>query len=168
MRVSFFIHDATKRIVSWEARIGKRTRVPGALMGFGTEAPHDLVQYVIEAATGSDDGFWGLVARGATFRSAGRRRTRPGRAIIAAHRDELRASEQLAAVHLVHWRNGAVTPVTDALSRAQAQWDTMRVGDVLVFEWPSSHGQIEKAAATARRARARSGRSGAGYTGQSS
>ena len=45
MRVSFFIHDATKRIVSWEARIGKRTRVPGALMGLGTEAPHDLVQY---------------------------------------------------------------------------------------------------------------------------
>jgi hypothetical protein len=40
--------------------------------------------------------------------------------------------------------------VTDALSRARAQWDRMRVGDVLVFEWPSSHGQIKNAAATAR------------------
>jgi hypothetical protein len=102
MRVSFFMHDATKHIVGWQARIGKRSRVPGTLMGFGTEAPHDRVQYVIEAATGYDVGFWGLVARGATFRSTGRRRTRPGRAIIAAHRDELRVSEQLAVVHLVH------------------------------------------------------------------
>jgi hypothetical protein len=38
-------------------------------MGYGRDLPHDLAQYVIEAATGYEQGFWGLVAMGATFKS---------------------------------------------------------------------------------------------------
>ena len=44
--------------------------------------PHDLAQYVIEAATGYQGGFWDLVSKGATFKSTGRRRTKPGRAVM--------------------------------------------------------------------------------------
>lgn len=68
--------------------------------------PHDLAQYVIEAATGYRDGFWELVSKGATFRSTGRRRTRPGRALIAEHRKELAGAENLAGEHLQRWNAG--------------------------------------------------------------
>ncbi len=111
-------------------------------MGYGRDVPHDLVQYVIEAATGYEHGFWGLVSKGATFKSTGRRRTRPGRAVIAAHRDELRAAEQLAGVHVAQWRAGAITPVTQALD-PRAQWNALDAGDVLTFDWPCADGTIE-------------------------
>ena len=90
MRVAFRIQDERKRICRWDAVRGKRTRVPGAVVGYGNGPPHDLVQYVVEAATNYENGFWGLVARGATFKSTGRRRTKPGRALIAAHRRRAR------------------------------------------------------------------------------
>ena len=91
-------------------------------MGVGESLPHDLAQYVIEAATGYHRGFWGLVAIGATFKSTGRKRTRPGCAVIAEHRDELIASEALAGQHLARWTAGETTPVTEALSVALTQW----------------------------------------------
>jgi hypothetical protein len=143
MRVAFVIHDPVKRIVAWEARIGKRRRVPGALMGYGADVPHDLVQYVIEAATGYEHGFWGLIAQGAAFQSTGRRRTKPGRAVIVRYRDELRASEHLANLHVAQWRAGVVTPVADALTRTRDQWNALAVGDALTFDWPSPYGRVE-------------------------
>ena len=43
-----------------------------------TDLPHDLTHFVVEAGLGLEHGFWNLVANGATFRSLGRRATRPG------------------------------------------------------------------------------------------
>jgi len=149
VQVVFYVHDPVKRIVGWEARLGKRRRVPGSLMGYGRDVPHDLVQYVVEAATGYDYGFWGLVARGATFRSTGRRRSKPGRALIAQHRRELVAAEHLAGRHVAEWRAGARTPVTDALERARAQWGQLSFGDTLVFDWPSARGEIVRSSSAA-------------------
>jgi hypothetical protein len=37
-----------------------------------------LAQFVVEASLGLEHGFWNLVANGATFKSLGRRPTRPG------------------------------------------------------------------------------------------
>jgi hypothetical protein len=147
VQVAFFIHDPEKRIVGWEATIGERRRVPGSLMGGARrdQLPHDLLQYVIEAVTGYEYGFWGLVSNGATFRSTGRRRTKPGRALIAQHRAELQAAEHLSDVHVAAWRAGEQTPATDALDAAARQWASMSFGDRLVFRWPSTEGVIEHA-----------------------
>jgi hypothetical protein len=147
VQVAFFIHDPEKRIVGWEANLGERRRVPGTLMGGARpdQLPHDLLQYLVEAATRYEHGFWDLVAKGATFRNTGRRRTKPGRAVIARHRAELSASEHLANFHTAAWRAGRRTPVTDALNQARQQWAAMSFGDRLVFEWPSTHGQIDHA-----------------------
>jgi len=142
MRVTFYVHDDRKRICGWDALLPHRRRVPGALMGYGNGIPHDLAQYVIEAATGYQNGFWGLVARGATFKSTGRRRTKPGRAMIAAHRVDLAGSEQLAGAHLAAWRAGAQTEVTAALDRAFEQWRQLVPGSILSFEWPSAVGTV--------------------------
>jgi hypothetical protein len=62
-------------------------------MARGKGIPHDLAQYVIEAATGYREGFWDLLSKGATFNSTGRRRTKPGRALIADNRNELAGAE---------------------------------------------------------------------------
>jgi hypothetical protein len=86
--------------VGWDVTRNKRTRVPGTTMVAGKCIPHDLAQYVIEASAGYRNGFWDLVAHGATSKSTGRRRTKPGRAVIAAHRDELAGAEKLAGLHL--------------------------------------------------------------------
>ena len=96
----------------------------------------------MEAATGYERGFWGLVARGATFKSMARKRTRPGRAIIVEHRAELAAAERLAGRHLAEWKAGAGTAVSGALDRAQAQWCAFRPGETIVFEWPAAIGEV--------------------------
>ena len=115
MHVEFYRNDEAK-VSGWDAVRGKRTRVPGSTMALGRGViSHDLAQYVIEAATGYEHGFWGLLAAGATFKSTGRRRTKPGREVIAAHRAELIASEQLAGLHLTDWQQGRSTSVTAAL-----------------------------------------------------
>jgi hypothetical protein len=111
-------------------------------MAQGKGIPHDLAQYVIEAATGCRDGFWELVAKGATFKSTGRRGTKPGRALIAQHRNELAGAEALAGLHLERWRAGVVTPVSEALSQAFAQWNELSTNDRLIFEWPSARGTV--------------------------
>ena len=142
MRVEFYRNDEA-RIAGWDAYLGKRRHVPGSMMALGRgDISHDLAQYVIEAATGYRNGFWGLVAAGATFKSTGRRRTKPGRAVIAAHRSELVASEELAGRHLADWKLGRSTPVTAALSRAAAQFQALGPHERIVFEWPSSQGRI--------------------------
>ncbi len=142
MRVEFYRNDEA-RISGWDAYLGKRTHVPGSMMALGRgDISHDLAQYVIEAATGYETGFWGLIAAGATFKSTGRRRTKPGRAVIAAHRSELAASEQLAGRHVAEWKQGRSTPVTTALARAAAQFQALGPGERIAFTWPSSHGTV--------------------------
>ena len=145
MRVEFHKPSEKRRLCAWEAYRGNRTIVPGSTMGVGESIPHDLAQYVIEAATGYQHGFWGLVALGATFKSTGRKRTKPGRAVIAEHRAELIESEALAGEHLTSWAKGESTPVTDALTTAFEQWRELELGDRLVFEWPSPTGVIRRA-----------------------
>jgi hypothetical protein len=111
-------------------------------MAAGKSLPHDLAQYVIEAATGYPHGFWGLLAKGATYQSTGRKVTKSGRAVIVEHRAELIASEVLAGRHLQEWAAGRATPVTRALDDALEQWRRLTIGDRLVFEWPSPHGRV--------------------------
>lgn len=143
MQVVFFKRIEKGRIsCGWDAVRGKRTRVPGTFMNVGKRIPHDLAQYVIEAASGYEHGFWGLVSKGATFKSTGRRRTRPGRAVIVDHRKELDESEALAGRHSAEWHAGRRTPVTEALDAAFEQWKQLRDGERLVFDWPSPHGTI--------------------------
>jgi hypothetical protein len=112
-------------------------------MAVGKDIPHDLGQYVIEAATGYGHGFWGLVARGATFKSTGRRQTKPGRALIATHRGDLLGAEHLAGLHLALWKANQSNAVSRALDRAFAQWQALRTDERLVFHWPSEKGSIE-------------------------
>jgi hypothetical protein len=141
MRVAFHKGNGA-RTCTWEATLGKRQRVPGSVMAAGKDIPHDLAQYVIEAATRCPNGFWGCVAHGARFKSMGRKRTRPGRAVIAEHRAELVASEHLAGEHMFRWRGGEKTDVTRALDQALRQWRGLGTGQVLAFEWPSPVGTI--------------------------
>jgi hypothetical protein len=150
MRVEFYRNDEA-RIAGWDAYLGKRTHVPGSMMALGRgDISHDLAQYVIEAVTGYGAGFWGLVAAGATFKSTGRRRTKPGRAVIAAHRSELAASEHLAARHVAEWKQGRTTPVTAALTRAAGQFQALGTDERIVFSWPSSQGTVAAAAVPSR------------------
>ena len=143
MRVEFYKLETKGRILSgWDATRSKRTRVPGTVMVAGKNLPHDLAQYVIEASAGYNNGFWDLVAHGATFKSTGRRRTKPGRAVIAAHRHELAGAEKLAGLHLAQWRARRASPVTDDLDRALAQWNDLLLRHRLLFTWPSPHGSI--------------------------
>jgi hypothetical protein len=111
-------------------------------MAGGKGIPHDLAQYVIEAATGYRFEFWDLVAKGATFKSTGRRRTKPGRAVIAQHRAELAGAEQLAGLYLARWRAGDASSVSDALGRAFLQWNGLSPGERLAFDWPSPAGVV--------------------------
>ena len=145
MRVAFAKgEDKGRRWSTWEAVRAKRTRIVSVPSGVGNDIPHDLAQFVIEASTGYANGFWGLVAKGATFKSTQRKRTKPGRAVIAAHRAELIASEQLANVHYGAWKHGDRSPTSVALDRAFAQWRALRPGERLVFQWPSTEGVVER------------------------
>jgi len=145
VRVEFFKPSEKHALCAWVATRGKRTVVPGSTMAAGKGLPHDLAQYVIEAATGYERGFWGLLATGATFKSTGRRRTKPGRAVIAENRQTLIDSEVLAGAHLAAWRRGDVSRVTAALDAALAQWRELAIGERLVFEWPAPIGTAEPA-----------------------
>jgi hypothetical protein len=142
VRVEFFKPTEKRAGCAWVAFRGKRSVVPGTHMAVGRSLPHDLAQYVIEAATGYQHGFWGLLALGATYKTTGRKVTKPGRAVIVAHRTQLVASEVLAGEHLHHWATGRVTPVTEALHAAFEQWRALSMAERLEFEWPSPHGRI--------------------------
>jgi len=137
MQVTFW-KLVEKRASTWEAVRGKNIRVPGATMALGRgDLPHDLTQLVVEATLGISDGFWGLVAAGATFRSTGRKRTRPGRAIIAAHRQGLANAEQVVGVHVRAWRSGQPTPAGQALTTFEDLWRSLDDGGVVQVEWPT-------------------------------
>lgn len=127
-----------KRLSTWEAVRGRRTRIPGTTMGLGRgDLPHDLAQMIVEALLGIEHGFWGCVAQGATFKSLGRKRTRPGRAIIAANREKLAEAELATSVHLSRWRRGESTPASAALDRFDKAWHGLEDGGHLIFRWPS-------------------------------
>ena len=123
----------------WEAVRARRTRVPGCRMGGRVRAdtlPHDLAGFVIEGGLGLRYGFWGLIADGATFTSMRKRRTREGRAVIAAHRAELDAAEARvhAEAHLLE--HGGDSPLRPEWAAMVARWAALPVGGSLELEWP--------------------------------
>ena len=136
-----------KRVSTWEATRGARTRVPGTAMALGRGGlPHDLVQMVVEGTLQIDDGFWGSVAAGATFRSTGRKRTRPGRAVIAANRQGIAAAEAVVARHYASWQKGEPTPTTTLFDEVARLWAELGDGGELTMEWP----RVRVVACTAR------------------
>src|SRR5262249_58025117 len=87
MRVTFYKVDEG-RLCSWTATTPKGKPFQGTTMASGSNLPHNLAQFVVEATLGFEQGFWGLLANGATFESVvGRRRTKPGRQLVRAHHD---------------------------------------------------------------------------------
>ena len=127
-----------KRVSTWNAVRGKRTRIPGTTMALGRGGmPHDLTQLIVEASLGLEHGFWGSVASGATFRSTGRKRTRPGRAVIAQNRKSLDEAEHVAGDHVRRWISGAPTPCRQALDEFDRRWADLGDGEGLVVTWPT-------------------------------
>ena len=126
-----------KRVSTWEAVRGKRTRVAGPTMALGRgDLPHDLVQFIVEAAVGVRHGFWGCVADGASFHSLRRKETKPGRAVIAAHRKELDAAEAIVGDHVTRWKAGQPTPAAEPLARIEQAWRALGDGESLTLRWP--------------------------------
>jgi hypothetical protein len=84
------------------------------------------------------DGFWGLLARGATFDHGTRqRRTRPGRQLIRENRAALHAAEQLGNHHHFAWANGQPTPVAATFDSLAALWENTPDGGTLTVRWPT-------------------------------
>lgn len=136
MRVTFYKLDEG-RLCGWAAEPPKRKRFQGTTMASGRDLPHDLAQFVVEAALGMEDGFWGLLANGATFKSVpGRRRTQPGQALIREHREALNSNEHLVNAHVTAWRMGDPTPAGHALDVMFARWQALPPGELLSVSWP--------------------------------
>jgi hypothetical protein len=124
------------RLCAWVATPAKRKPFQGTTMATGRDLPHDLAHFVVEETLGLQWGFWGLVAKGATFKSVrGRRRTQPGRELIRAHRAALNAAEHLVNAHVSAWRKGASTPAAHALDAMLARWRALPVGEDLRLDW---------------------------------
>lgn len=121
---------------TWTALRPPRTRVPGTTMAVGADLPHDLSTFVIERALGIEDGFWGCVAAGATFRSLGRKRTPQGKALIAAHRSQLRVAERRVNQVVSARRAERSTPVDEHLDAMLARWQELDDGGRITLEWP--------------------------------
>jgi hypothetical protein len=127
-----------ERVTTWEAVRGRRTHIPGTTMALGRGGlPHDLVQMIVEASVGSDRGFWGSVASGATFKSTGRKRTKPGRAVIVTNRLAIAEAEGVVAEHLYRWKHGIPTPAAAHFDEVSRCWDSLGDGGQITVEWPS-------------------------------
>jgi len=136
MQVKFYKLDEG-RLCAWIAELPKRKPFQGTTMASGRDLPHDLAQFVVEAALGLEHGFWGLLANGATFKSVpGRRRTQPGEALIREHREGLNSNEHLVNAHVTAWRMGAPTPAGRALDVMYARWQALPPGGLLSVNWP--------------------------------
>jgi len=105
--------------------------------------PHDLVHLATEAGLGLNYGFWGLLAQGATFRrGTNQRRTRPCRAMIAAHRSELNQAEALGNAHHHAWQRAQPTALCTTFDHLAQLWAAVPDGGTLTVEWPSLHATI--------------------------
>lgn len=105
-------------------------------MAAGGDLPHDLSTYVIERALGSEHGFWGCVAAGATFKTLGRKRTPQGRAVIARHHDDLVQAEARVNETYFMWRRREPTPLDDELDSMLLRWRALADGEELSVVWP--------------------------------
>ena len=137
MFVSFWrVHDGEFSV--WEADRGHRRIVPGPTWKEGRWGlPHDLAGLVVEARLGVTGGFWSCVQAGATFKSLGRKRTKPGRAVIREHRMDLDAAEGVVHGHVAQWLAGKPTPVARDLDRFRHLWTELPDGARLTIRWPT-------------------------------
>ena len=104
--------------------------------------PHDLVHFAAEAHLGIEDGFWGLLARGATFkRGTGQKATRQGRALIAENRAALNTAEHLGNANHTLWIEGKPTPVSPIFDRLAEDWSAVPDNGTLTVHWPMSAAQ---------------------------
>ncbi|AHG88151.1 hypothetical protein J421_0614 [Gemmatirosa kalamazoonensis] len=136
MRIDFYKGDEG-RLCWWVATPPGRRAFEGTTMAAGRDLPHDLAQFVIESALDLREGFWGLLANGASFKSVpGRRATQPGLRLVRAHHDALLATEGIVNTHFAAWRGGASTPVGASLDVMYARWLALPIGGTLTVEWP--------------------------------
>ena len=137
MRIEFYKVDGG-RLCAWVAAPPKRRPFQGTTMASGRDLPHDLAQFVVELTLGLQEGFWGLLANGATFKSVpGRRLTKPGVALVRAHHAALMATEGVVNAHAEAWRRGTPTPAAAALDAMYARWRALPLGERLAVEWPT-------------------------------
>lgn len=91
-----------------------------------------------EAHLGIADGFWGLLARGATFEhGTQQRRTRTGRQLIRDNRAALGRAEAVGNEHLFAWATGCASPVAPTFDRLAELWDATPDGGTLTIVWPT-------------------------------
>ena len=107
-------------------------------VGHMSRIPHDMAHMAAEAHLGIDHGFWGLLARGATYSHGTRQRpTQTGRRIIRENRAALGAAEGLGNHHHFAWAQGEPTPVAPTFDRLAALWEATADGATLTVQWPS-------------------------------
>ena len=136
MRVEFY-KGAEGRVCGWVAMPPHRRAFQGSTMAAGRDLPHDLTQFAIERELEIHDGFWGLLAHGASFASVpGRRPTRPGRALVRVHHAALVQVEVVVNRHYLAWQRGNATPLRPTLDAVYAQWRALGEAERLVLEWP--------------------------------
>lgn len=123
----------------WEAVRTTRGRIRGGYMPIGRgRIPHDLGHMATEAHFGIDDGFWGLLARGATFdHGTDQRPTTRGRQLIREHRAQLRAAEAVGNEHHFKWAKSEPTPVATTFARLARRWEDLGDGGTLTIRWPT-------------------------------
>ena len=147
------------RLCSWTATPPHRRPFQGSTMAAGRDLPHDLTQFTIERALGVRDGFWGLLAHGASFSSVpGRKPTPQGRAITRAHNAALVAIEGIVNGHYAAWKRKEPTPLKPALDAMYARWLALPEGESLTLEWEvtplpsvSGHGERKRDRTRTRR-----------------
>lgn len=123
----------------WEAVRRSGGHIRGGHMPIGRgRIPHDLGHMATEGHLGIATGFWGLLARGATFkRGTDRKPTRPGRDLVRRHRHELHHAERIGNLHHSAWVAGEPTPVAPTFDRLERAWAPLPDGGTLTISWPS-------------------------------
>ncbi|MGW0184699.1 hypothetical protein ACWDV7_02950 [Streptomyces sp. NPDC003362] len=154
MEMSFRKLPDNQHEILVRARKGPDVRLPAQPVG--PNMPHDLVHAVVETALGIDDGFWGAMARGATFQgfellTPGRHR-RSGMKVLRRGGDAVMAAELSVNWAYRVWRGlstegrgvGPAPLDSDALARtlprlnaAATCWATVPQGGELLWRWGS-------------------------------
>ncbi len=152
MEMSFRKLPDNQHEILVRARKGPDVRLPAQPVG--PSMPHDLVHAVVETALGVDDGFWGAMARGATFQgfapvTPGRHR-RSGMKVLRRGGDAVMAAELSVNWAYRVWRGlpvegrgvGPAPLDAQALARtgprldaAAARWAAVPEGGELVWRW---------------------------------
>jgi hypothetical protein len=151
VRVVFEKHK--RGLCTWTAYPPKRR--PVTARGGGSTGhnplPHDLAQLIVERELDLPFGFWGCVAAGASFRTlvpGGRKRTKPGVAVIKAHVEEIDRAEHLFHQHVGRWLRGEETSAKEALDEALLQWQAVKEHGSMELDFPFDSWRV---AASARR-----------------